>query len=261
MTSIKYHIQSIIEVFKQLSKGRFLVYFIPGIVITVFYYWLSSLAGNIAESTSWLDNIPLVGVYLNQGIGTTLSVVGFIFDQIYIFFIITLLSPFNTLLSEKLDTRLTGKHFSGGFARIVNDLIRMIFIVIISLLLEFVILGTWWFISWIFGISDFIYLTLSFLMASFFFGFSFYDHSLERYNVNVFGSLGFAFSKMLLVTITGSIFQLIYFFPYNGGFPFIGIMLAPVLTTMISTVVYLYYRKKLPIQPEINSTDTSNKHD
>ncbi len=250
MKSIQFHINAIIEVFSQLSKGRFLIYFIPGLVITIIFFWITYRVSSVTEAAGFLEKVPLIGGYLDKGVDATVGVIGFLFDQIYIFVVLTLLSPFNTYLSEKLDTQLTGQQFEGGFGRIINDLVRMIFIVIIALIMEFFLMGFWWIIAWIFGISDVIYEVVAFLMAAFFFGFSFYDHSLERYEVGVFGSIGFSFQKMLMVTITGSIFLALYNFPYQGGTPYIGVFIAPVLTTMISTIVYLYHLKKLPKQTE-----------
>lgn len=259
MKSINYHIKAIVEVVKQLSKGKFWIYFLPGLVLTLIYFIATYRVSSIAESVSFIERIPLIGSYIDKGVEATFSVIGFIFDQLYIFAVITLLSPFNTYLSEKLDTELTGQTFKSDFGRIINDFVRMIFIVIIALFMEFILIGTWWIVAWIFGISDTIYMIISFLMAAFFFGFSFYDHSLERYNIGVFGSIGFSFQKIFLVTITGAIFQLIYYFPYTGGTPYIGIFIAPVLTTMISTVVYLYHLKKLPKNSSINSIEHENE--
>lgn len=248
MKSFNYHIKAISEVVNQLGKGRFLYYFIPGLVVTAIYFWISYQASSIVESASFLSKIPWIGEYLDKGLSATLSVFGFIFNQIYIFFILTVLSPFNTHLSEKLDSELTGQQFKSGFARIINDLIRMIFIVFLALFIEFFFIGIWWMISGIFGIGDTIYIVFSFLIASFFFGFSFYDHSLERYKIGVFGSLGFAFQNILLVTLTGALFQAIYYFPYIWELPYIGIVLSPVLTTMVATVVYIQRIKKYPKQ-------------
>jgi CysZ protein len=113
----------------------------------------------------------------------------------------------------------------------------MIFIVIIALTLEFFFLGLYWIIAAITGIhflDDIIY----FLIAAFFYGFSFYDYSLERYELGVFKSLRFAFSNIFLVSISGCIFLGLYTIPY------LGVIIAPVLSTMIATIVYL---KQIPI--------------
>lgn len=242
MKGITYHIKSIIEVIKQLTAGRFFAYFIPGAIISLLYYWYYFNMADYENGETFLSSIPWVGEYLEEGFHKTVGVINFIVNQIYVFFVLTLLSPFNTLLSEKLDTRLTGQKFEGGLIRIINDLVRMIFIVVMALILEFFFILVWWIIAKMFGIPDSIYQVMSFILASFFFGFSFYDHSLERYQKGVFASLGFAFNNILLVTITGAIFHAIY------SLPIVGITLSPVLTTMIATVVYLYYIGKMPHQ-------------
>lgn len=242
-TSINHHIEAVKSTWNQLSKGNFLVYFIPGVIITILFVFVSLITntlfgGNeVTESTGWFSS-----VFSKIG-----SVIDFMMTQLYIFIILTVLSPFNTILSEKLDTRITGQKFSFSFIRLINDLFRMILIVIIALILQFFFIGIWWFISWIFNIDNtIIYDSVAFLISAFFFGFSFYDHSLERYEINVFGSIGFAFSNIFLITLTGSLFKLLYYFPYFWEVSYIGIVIAPVLTTMISTVVYLRVTNKHP---------------
>ncbi len=240
---IKYHIDAVKIVAEQLSKGNFLIYFVPAILITTLFLLVSFFANLVFGDPATVESTGWFSVVLSK-VG---SVVDFIVVQLYIFFILTILSPFNTILSEKLDTRLTGTKFSFSIIRVINDLIRMIFIVLIALLLQLVFVGIWWFICLVTGISDtIIYEVIAFLISAFFFGFSFYDHSLERYEISVPGSLRFAFSNILLITITGIIFKLLYYFPYFWEVSYIGIVIAPVVTTMISTVVYLMVRNNLP---------------
>lgn len=241
--SINYHLASIKTVFELLSKGNFLIYFIPGIVITLLFVCINFFSGLVFGDSMPSENAGWFSIAFSK-IG---SVVDYLLIQLYIFFVLTILSPFNTILSEKLDTKLTGNTFSFSIIRVINDLIRMILIVLIAMLLQFVFIGIWWLISFITGIDDtFIYDVIAFLISAFFFGFSFYDHSLERYEINVPGSIRFAFSNVLLITITGIIFKLLYYFPYFWEVSYIGIVIAPVLTTMISTVVYLKVRNNFP---------------
>lgn len=247
---IDYHITAAKETFNVISQGKFLIYFVPSLTITLififFFYSFDSLfeTGNDSESAGWLSSTW----------SKITSVFDFIVTQLYIFVVITLLSPFNTLLSEKLDNHLTKQDFPFSMVRLINDFFRMVLIVILAILLEFLFLGVWWLFCWIFGISDTIfYKIMTFLISSFFFGFSFYDHSLERYKVNVFGSIGFAFSNILTLIITGSIFNLLYYFPYIWETSFIGIIIAPVLTTMISTIVYIQYRGLYTTKQQVDS--------
>lgn len=243
MKAINYHIKAIQETFEQLFKGKFLIYFVPGLVITlVFAYWRYK-ANSVGDSVdlhsdnSWLDwGAQLV----NSAVHGTFSFFDLILEQIYIFIVLTALSPFNTSLAEKLDHDLTGFEVKGGFTRFLNDIIRMIFVVIIMIVMELVFIAIYWLISWIFGFPEIMDTIVFHCIAAFFFGLSFYDFGLERYAKGVFATIGFAFSNPLGMIITGSIFLGIYNIPY------VGIPLAPVLAVMISTVAYLYYTKKLP---------------
>ncbi len=249
MKAITYHIKGISVTFSELAKGNFWLFFIPGAAITaaylIFKYALDSALGasELSSDYSWVD---WIFGWINSGVSAVFSIFDFIFEQIYIFIVLTLLSPFNTLLGEKLDGKLTGKKFEANLARFINDIIRMIFVVIIALLMEVACLMIWWVISFMLGLGildSIVY----FAISAFFFGFAFYDFALERYATKIYGTINFAFSYPLSVLLTGSIFLSIYAIPY------IGIPISPVIAVMISTVVYLYLTKKLP-KNELNTT-------
>lgn len=242
MKSFNYHIKAIQITLARLLNGKFLIYFIPGLVLTGIYFGMQLYTERIHESmtlSSEYSWIQWVYSWVNEGLNKAFSLLDFLIEQLYIFLILTVLSPFNTLLSEKLDTDLTGKEFKFGLARFINDIIRMLFIVALALLLELSFLFVYWTISFVIGL-DAIDPIMYFLISAFFFGFAFYDYSLERYGVKIFGTLTFAFENMLVVLITGSIFLALYNIPY------LGIPISPVITVMVSTIVYLYITKKLP---------------
>lgn len=241
MKAIIFHSKAITTLISQLLKGKYLIYFIPGLVISIIYFWLTSRFLSYSGDDSFLNKVPLVGEYLVVGVKKTVSIFGFIVDQIYVFIILTLLSPVNTYLSENVDKDLTGQNFEGGVIKFVNDFIRMLFVVVLAISMELILISTWWILSWMFSLQT-TYEIGAYLIAAFFFGFSFYDYSLERYDKGVFSSLGFSFGKLFMVTITGVIFKLIYIIP------FVGIAVAPVVCTIIATVVYLYHIGKLPIK-------------
>ncbi len=241
MKAIQHHIYAIKVCFEALSKGKYLTFFIPGLFVGLFYYWAFSSTEELKESATTLDSVPLVGEYLVSGaqgfIGFWQGILLFIFQ----FFILTILSPFNSILSEKFDADLTGRKFETGFVRILNDLLRAILVAIIALVLECIFMVVWIILSWILSwlpLIDLLDPIMRFLIGSFFFGFAFYDYSLERHNIGTFRSLGFAFSKMGHMIISGSIFTLIFMIPI------VGIILAPVLVTLISTGVYIKLNEK-----------------
>lgn len=242
MKTISYHIKGITATFSELIKGNFLLFFIPGIVITavflIFDYYLSSLqaASELSSDYSWID---WIFGWVNSGVSMIFSVLSFITEQVYIFIVLTLLSPFNTLLGERLDSKLTGQTFKADFIRFINDFIRMIFVVSIALLMEIACLMAWWIISYLLGL-DILDPIIYFIISAFFFGFAFYDFAFERYSMKIFETISFAFSYPLTMLLTGSIFVGIY------TIPMVGIPISPVITVMVSTIVYLYIKKKLP---------------
>jgi len=238
---VDYHIQALKDTFSLISKGKFLIYFLPGIIATILFFLFNSLITSVFGSGS---DVNETAGWFSTAVTKVGSVFEFISTQFYIFLVITIFSPFNTILSEKVDAHLTGQKFEFSIIRIINDLIRMIFIVMIALFFEFLFIGIWWIFCWIIGLNDtFIFSAISFVIGAFFFGFSFYDHSLERYQISVGSSMKFAFSNIPMVLATGIIFKTLYYFPFFGTIPYIGIAIAPVLTTMISTIVYIQYRK------------------
>lgn len=242
--SIQLHTQAIGKTFSELGKGKFLLFFIPGIVVAGLFWQIFLISNTLESSFSFLESIPLIGSFLNASIEGTFSLLNFILNQVFVFFILTLLSPFNTILSEKVDTSISGKVYPFDLMSVISDLIRMIFVVTIAILLELIVMGLYWLISGLIPF-DFIDKIAYFLIAAFFYGFSFYDYSLERYHIGVSGSLGFAFSNVLIVTLSGIIFLALYSIPY------VGVVISPVLTTIISTIVYINNRKN----NELNSNN------
>jgi CysZ protein len=129
----------------------------------------------------------------------------------------------------------------------------MIVIVFIAIILQLFFFLIYFIFSSILGLSFFDEIAY-FIISSFFYGFAFFDYSLERDKIGVFGSLGFAFSNMLLVSLTGAFFLLLYktgsFFVGSFSFSFLsiipnlGIIAAPVLTTILATYVYILNKQE-----------------
>ncbi len=243
MTAINHHINAIRITFEELFKGRFLVYFIPGIVVTAIYLlqkWMALTVEDtihLNDTKAWYDFILN---FINWGVELIFGVFYFFLDQIYIFIVLTALSPFNTYLGQKLENRLTGNKTESGFSRFIKDIFRMILVTIIIVIIELLIFSFYSLIAYISGTPEAVNTLIHFIIKAFFFGFAFYDFSLERANKGVFSTIEFAFSKPIAMLIIGSIFLGIFAIPY------LGVILAPVLCVMISAVAYLYYSKALP---------------
>lgn len=235
--AFKHHWIGIEQVTKALLKGKFLWFFVPGLIVGLTYFYFQWQAQRVQETiTSVTDAVPLVGSAITWMTDGVFSIFNLITSEFYKFVILVILSPVNCILSEKFDSYLTGTEYKFDFVRLFNDFLRMILIVISALFLEYIFLAIWWIFSWV--LPDFIGETVFFLIASFFVGFSFYDYSMERYGLNFFKSWGMGFSKMSYMLITGGIFTLMIKIPVAG------IIIAPVLIAMLSTATYILLNKK-----------------
>jgi CysZ protein len=232
MKAIQLHINAIKIVADQLMKGHFLLYFLPGLLVSFFFMSFFTLIREGENAFSFLESVPLIGSFLAGFIKGTFGVLHYLILQFYIFFILAILSPFNTFLSEGLDAALTGKEYPFNFIQIIVDFLRMVGLVVMALTLQFFFMAIFWGFSWILGLS-FLNTLVFALISAFFIGFSFYDYSLERYKAGIFSSLEFSLKNAWTTTLTGLLFLAIY------SIPFIGLIFAPVLLTMVSTVVYL----------------------
>lgn len=241
-SAIQLHIIGIKSAFSALSEGKFLLFFIPGALIGLIFWLISIFTESVASSFSFLESIPIIGSYMLSGIEGTFGIVNFIVNQLFVFFILTLLSPFNSILSEKIDSSITGKTYPLDFFKLLSSLIRMIFIVFTAVSLELIVLGMYWIISRILGFH-FLDQVAFFCIGAFFYGFSFYDYSLERDQLSVLKSLKFTIINFPIILLTGSIFLVLNYIPV------IGVIISPVITVLISTYIYLQINV-----PTLNST-------
>lgn len=231
MKTFQHHLKAIKTIFELLSKGKFIIYFIPGLLLTIFFWYLNLLLEKFGKTD--VTKSP------EQSATLIVDALVFISNQFYTFFILIVLSPVNSILSKRLDTNLTEYVHTTSFSETLNNVLRMIFVFVIVLFFEFIILGVWWLFSLVIGlqtINPFIY----FAVSAFFYGFSFYDYNLERYHRSTRGSLKYASNHILSMLIAGLCFMLLKLIPY------LGFIIAPILTTMMTTIVYLYSIKKLP---------------
>ena len=239
MNAIKDHVFAAKLAIDQLSKGKIWLYILPSVVVALLFYNVFSFFHHLSEGATVAQSVPFVGDYITTGLQKTVSFAVWITDQIYMFFILTLLSPVNCLLSEKIDNDVTGAKFDGGIVRIMTDLGRAFILLLFTLVLNFIVMGTWWLIALITGfhlLDPIIY----FMIGAFFVGFSFYDFNLERYGIGFFGTVEFGFAKMSYMVATGATFTIIYMIPV------VGLLLAPFLVTVVSTIVYLKMKNKIP---------------
>ena len=243
MNILTFHWFAIQKAVTDLAKGKYWLYMIPSLVVAFIFFGIFNTISSVGESAEALDSVPLVGSWLVSGVKSTLSFIDMLTMLVFQFFILTLLSPVSCLLSEKVDETHSGKNYPFDFGQFVLDLIRALFIVLLSTFAYMFFVFLWWFISkFIPNFPGFSYIDsfMYFSISAFFLGFSFYDFSLERHKVNFFYSWGFAFEKMGYMIATGALFSVIFLIPMG-----LGIILAPFFVTIVSTLVYLQIENKI----------------
>ena len=214
---------SIFNVFKRLSgKKGYKKYFIIPFMLNVII-----LGSIVYFSFTTLD--PIISDLL-KGDSTIFSVLRAILRPL-LFIILTFISiflysiagniiiaPFNDLLSEKVESLISGEKFDEKFSvslfiqdiiRIVGNIIRLlVLIVIINIFL--LVLNLIPFVGQIF------YTILSFMVTAFFFGFQFFDFPLERRRLVFKEKLKVAWKMKFTVIGLGTGFFLMSLIPIVG---------------------------------------------
>ena len=237
MKFITDHFYSVYRTFNLLIQGRFLLYFLPGVALAIIFFFFLQSLNTINNNLGIVSYIPYFGDSLETGVNKVFEWAEGISFFVFQFIVITLLSPFHTVLSERIDREETGSNFENSWSKIINDLVRTIGVAILGGLMYLFIKLVWLMVAYIFGIG-FLTPYMTIVFVAFFTGFNSYDFSLERYGYSVAKSWTYAFKHPFHMISTGLIFT---------GFlaiPHIGIVLAPVFLTMVGTLSFLKIRNR-----------------
>src|SRR6218665_1768276 len=206
MKIVELYYKGTIDTFQNLAKGKFLGYFIPAVIVGLllgyYYYQTEALRNGVDDANS----LPLIGSATSWIMGQFMALLDGIVDYLFEFIVLVCFSPFNSMLAEKYDNQITGNKFDGGFIRIINDVLRAIFIIVVALFLELLFMGVWYVLTKIFPVPMLATEAVNFIIGAFFFGFSLFDIALERYGVGTFASWGYGFKRFLAMIIAGSLF-------------------------------------------------------
>ncbi len=247
MKTIELYAKGIVHTFETLSKGKFLGYFVPALIMGLLLGYYYFQMQEVKETANSAGSIPLLGGAISWMLGQFAGLVDSIVEFLFEFIVLVCFSPFNSLLSEKYDNYITGNQFDGGFIRVINDILRAIFIIIVAIFLQMGFMFGWWILTSIVPQLESLTPYVNFITGAFFFGASLFDLTLERYGVGTFASWGYGFRRFLAMIIAGTLFSLLLKIPYAG------IILAPGLLTMVTTYVYVHRENKVG-EPHIEET-------
>lgn len=232
MKDLKVHINALKQAISLLLQGHFVKFLIPGLIVGIFFFTISGGVSLTFKAFSLVEKIPWIGNFLANGIGKAYGGIYSFGFYLYQFIVVTLFSPFMTLLSERVEEHITGKDFPFSLGKFFKDLFRLIDIMLSGMMVYFVFHAIWIITGKIFPI-EIINPIISFLIVAFFAGFYSYDYSLERHSISRKASWKYAFANPLQILLTGTVFSVLLLIPY------VGVILAPVITTLVSTLIYV----------------------
>lgn len=208
--------------------------FLPSFFIWLLYIAVKGFSSDLFEEIHLYEKWNLFGweIDLSSIIDNTEWFYYIVLFELFKFFILTILSPFNAFVSEIYDQKLTGNNFKFSFTRLIKDIGRGLIITLTGFSLE-MFLGGFWLLFSLFLPLEFLTPIFFLILSSFFYGFAYIDYSLERHGKDVIKSWNYAFKNFKFCFFTGLIFSLIMYIPHAG------LILAPPLITILSTHHYL----------------------
>ncbi len=213
--------------------------FIPSFIVWLIYFLILLNSESVFEGIHAYDQISIFGweIKLETYISGVEWFYFFILFELFKFVALTLLSPFHAYISEIYDQKLTGNQFKFSFLRMLEDLFRGLVISITAFSLEMLFTGFWLILNLFLPLEFFTPLAFM-LISSFFFGFAFFDFSLERHEYGVLSAWNYAFQKASSCFWIGALFSIIMYIPHAG------IIIAPPLITLLATQRFLILKGK-----------------
>lgn len=162
--------------------------------------------------SSYIDDVFVVGFHI------LFRILLFFFIAFYGgFLVIILMSPFFSLLSERVETLKTGKKYPFSIYILLRDILRGIGIALRNGVLQLLIMIVVFFIGMI-PVIGFIAPVLLFVSSAYFYGFSFMDFALERRFTTIKSSVVFIRKHRVAAFVNGAVFSLSLLLPLCNVF-------------------------------------------
>ena len=168
------------------------------------------------------------------GVKWTLKLLFFyLYYSINKYLVFIFLSPVLAIMSEKVEERATDKKFPFSFQQFSKDIMRGVMIACRNIFLEYSITLLLTITAFFFPPLIIINPFLIFFIQSYFYGFAFMDYGSERRKLNLSQSVSFIRRHKGMAIGIGGVFSLIFMVPFIGG------IIAPVLSGVAGTLGYL----------------------
>lgn len=228
---------------KFVVKYRLYAFFLPAFILAVLFYFSVQGGASLSDKLSFMEDWWLIGSIV-KALTAGIKLMSFLFFEIVI---LVFLTPINSYFAEKVKEDITGVKVEFGWGQFVNSILRSIRIFTIAFMVEIILIILVWLLSFMLG--DWFYKVVSFIVSSFFIGFSFFDFGLELDGKKTKMSWKWAKENKLLSLVAGLIFSISIYIPEETGFLvlfLISISLVPHMLTIAATQLYFekYGEKK-----------------
>lgn len=213
--------------------------------------WALDYFGLSVASTDegWLGWLEVAGTFL---VSFILKLAFLLIFSSYVKYIVLIIcSPILALLSERIDEIISGKKYPFNFGQFLHDMLRGILVTLRNLAFETVVIAGCFILGFlpvlgpVIAIIAYPFLKL---VAWYFMGFAMMDYSYERMRMTIGQGTAFTRKHKGIAIGNGFIFSMILLLP------FIGVIIAPVLSVVAATLAVLEVRKE-EAQQAYPSTD------
>lgn len=252
-------VSSHVEGFKFIAKNNLWHFFIYPILILILLfiggYWsILQLADWIVDwslvqfgledsgnSDDWTGILAMVGRLL---VGIILKVFFLIILMSYIKYIVLIIcSPILALLSERVDEIINNKKYPFNFGQFLHDMLRGIVVTLRNMAYETLIILACMIIGWI-PIIGWITVPFLYIIAWYFLGFAMMDYTYERMRFTIGQGAKFTRKHKGIAVGNGFIFSMILLLP------FIGVVIAPILSVVAATLAVIDVKKEEAVIPQ-----------
>lgn len=227
------------RLFSQISEGisayadahRFIVkhrlwgyLVVPGLIhigLIILVFLISFYAGD-AISGWVMGFFEIESSILNFLLGLFISIliklaIIYLYILFYKYLVLIIMSPVLALLSEKIDSILTGKEYPFNTQQFIRDVMRGIAIAIRNLLVELMFMLCFYILAFI-PLVNLVSTVIMFFIQAYYTGFSMLDYSNERHKLNVSQSIAFIRRNKGIAIGNGMVFYFTFLVPFVGWF-------------------------------------------
>lgn len=228
--------KSYYEAIRVVIKYNLYWYFLFPLVLAVGIYYLGEYLDSFQydnfsdKKLSEIHNInQLTWLIIKTSFWVTLGYLGMKFTK---YLVVIILSPVLAILSENVETKLTGNKYAFNWIQLYHDVRRGVRIALRNVFWEYFLFTIVLIVGMFFGgsIKSIIIFSIPLALGFYFYGFGFIDYINERRRLNITQSVYFVRKHRGVAIAIGSVYSLLFMVPY------VGVVLAPILAIIAATL-------------------------